>query len=91
MTGEKSTSDHTVLDKFYFLPFPAIRVFQEWIRNRFGVFPERGFPGDALFPELTPELLVAEASAPEWNQGCQELKDLEAMKHLSGNDTKVQR
>ena len=27
-------------------------MFQEWSRNRYGVFPESGFAGDALYPEL---------------------------------------
>ena len=27
-------------------------MFQEWARNRYGVFPESGFAGDALYPEF---------------------------------------
>ena len=33
-------------------PFADVRVFQEWCRNRYGVFPESGFPGDRLYPEF---------------------------------------
>ncbi len=28
------------------------RIFQEWARNRYGIFPEFGFPGDRLYPEF---------------------------------------
>ena len=27
-------------------------MFQEWARNRYGVFSESGFAGDALYPEF---------------------------------------
>ena len=29
----------------------GVRMFQEWIRYRYGVFPEHGFPNDAMYPE----------------------------------------
>ena len=32
--------------------FSGVRTFQEWIKYRYGVFPETGFPGDALYPEF---------------------------------------
>jgi len=28
-----------------------VRIFQEWSRHRYGVFPERGFQGDVVYPE----------------------------------------
>lgn len=28
-----------------------LRIFQEWLRNRYGVFPEYGFPNDLMYPE----------------------------------------
>ena len=26
-------------------------MFQEWSRNRYGVFPEHGFAGDEMYPD----------------------------------------
>eukprot|EP00094_Tigriopus_californicus_P008295 TCALIF_07991-PA protein Name:"Similar to Clca2 Calcium-activated chloride channel regulator 2 (Mus musculus)" AED:0.28 eAED:0.30 QI:0/0.16/0/0.42/1/1/7/0/1091 len=30
-----------------------LRIFQEWLRNRYGVFPEFGFANDLMYPEWT--------------------------------------
>ena len=41
----------------YILPYHfctflvGVRTFQEWMKYRYGVFPEIGFPGDKRYPE----------------------------------------
>lgn len=57
--------------KFFFVFFAELRVFQEWIRNRFGVFPETGFAEDDKFPQYFED----ENGHWKMNQGCQDLVD----------------
>lgn len=63
-----------------------MRVFQEWLRNRFGVFSERGFPGDARFPAEVPEYFDR---GGEDNAGCAELGQIDRLRNLDANETKV--
>ena len=36
--------------KIYYFYFPEIETFKEWMRYRYGVFPETGFEGDENYP-----------------------------------------
>ena len=51
-------------------------MFQEWIRNRYGVYPETGFQNDPKFPEFLPDLSENDdGQSRVRNQGCDGLAD----------------
>ena len=49
-------------------------MFQEWSRNRYGVFPESGFAGDALYPEFYTD----DVGDVRTNEDCDGLADIDS-------------
>lgn len=68
----------TVHFKNGFLLFPEIRLFDDWLQNRFGVFPDIGFPDDRMFPERFVSGLGQESKT----RGCNESSDFGGIEHL---------
>lgn len=61
--------------------FPELRLFQEWAKNRYGVFPEVGFSGDRLYPEYF-DIGTADQRK---NEGCNDTLPMEV---VPGTETK---
>ena len=75
-----------------------MRVFQEWLRNRYSVFPEAGFKNDARFPEYyQPESNDEEnggggdEAARVRNQGCPGVEESEEAERGAEEDTDLMR
>lgn len=56
-------------------------MFQEWSRNRYGVFPESGFAGDALYPEFYTD----DVGDVRTNEDCDGLADIDSNAARSDN------
>ena len=55
-------------------------MFQEWARNRYGVFPESGFAGDALYPEFYTD----DDGDVSNNEDCDGLGDIDGRNIVNG-------
>jgi hypothetical protein len=58
--------------------FAEVRIFDEWLQNRYGVFPDVGFPDDPLFPEWSVSGLGQESRT----RGCNSSADFGGIQHL---------
>ena len=58
--------------------FSEVRIFDEWLQNRFGVFPDIGFANDPMFPESYVTGLGQESKT----QGCNSSTYFDGIQHL---------
>ena len=63
-------------------------MFQEWSRNRYGVFPESGFAGDPLYPDFYTDD-EGEVSVNEDCDGLAEVDRSDIARSASNNGTAV--
>ena len=62
---------------------PERRVFQEWSRNRYGVFPESGFAGDARYPDFYTD----DDGEVRANEDCDGLVDIDRSDHARNSNS----